>query len=75
MATITLELPDDITARAREVGLPTSRRLAGLLDEAISRQQAGQRFFDAAERAGQADGPILSEEEVVAFIKVGRGEN
>ncbi|MCL1999979.1 MAG: hypothetical protein FWG74_00975 [Planctomycetes bacterium] len=69
MTTITLELPEDVAAKAREVGLLTPERLTGMLDEALLRQQAGQRFFAAAERASQADGPVLSEDEVVAMIK------
>ena len=69
MTTITLELPEDIAAKAKEAGLLTPERLAGMLDEALLRQRAGERFLAAAERARRAEGPVMSEQEVVAMIK------
>jgi len=40
MTTITLELPEDIATKAKEAGLLTPKRLAGILGEVLLRQQA-----------------------------------
>jgi hypothetical protein len=39
MTTITLELPEDIAVKAKEAGLLTPERLAGMLDDALLRQK------------------------------------
>ena len=82
MTTITLELPEDIAAKAREAGLLAPERLAGVLDEAILKKElrrmaferftaAGDRFRQACKEAGE---PLPTEEEIVALCKEVRRE-
>jgi len=69
MTTITLELPEDVATKAKEAGLLTPEGLAGMVDDALIRLEAGERILAAADRVSQAEGPVMSEEEVVAMVK------
>lgn len=48
MATISIDLPDELAARAQREGLLTSRQLQALLEQALTRQGASQTASQAA---------------------------
>lgn len=73
MTTLTIELPDNVAREARDAGLLTPEALAQLLKEAV-RRQAGRRLMDVAKGIQAANIPPMSEEEIVAEVKVARAE-
>jgi hypothetical protein len=73
MTTLTIDLPDNIAKQAKDAGLLTPETLAQLLKEAV-RRQAGRRLLDAAKRIQAAGIPPMSDEEIIAEVKVVRAE-
>lgn len=73
MTTLTIDLPDNIAKQAEDAGLLTPETLAQLLKEAV-RRQAGRRLLDAAKRIQAAGIPPMSDEEIIAEVKVVRAE-
>jgi hypothetical protein len=73
MTTLTIDLPDNIAKEAKAAGLLTPEALAQLLKDAV-RRQAGRRLLDVAQRIQAAGIPPMSDEEIVAEVKVARAE-
>jgi len=73
MTTLTIDLPDNIAQEAKDAGLLTPEALAQLFKDAV-RRQAGRRLLNAAKRIQAAGIPPMSDEEIVAEVKVVRAE-
>ena len=74
MTTITLELPEELAVKAREAGLFKPERSAELIDRLL-RMEAMDRFLSwGDELRAINNGPVLSEEEVLAEVKAVRAE-
>ena len=74
MTTITLELPEDLAAKAKEAGLLSPERSAELIDRLL-RIEAMDRFLAWGDKLRAANGgPVLTEEEILAEVKAVRAE-
>jgi hypothetical protein len=74
MATLEINLPDELARRAQEAGLLTSEAIAKLLREAMERQQGIDELFAAMDRMAAVEGEPMSEEEIQAEIDAARAE-
>jgi hypothetical protein len=73
MATIEIELPDELAQRAKSAGLLSDSAIQGLLEDAI-RRQSGRMLLDVARGIHAANIPDMSDEDVVAEVKAVRAE-
>lgn len=71
MATLELELPDQLARDARKAGLLSAKAIEDLLREAI-RKRAAQEFLAVADRVAAAKIPPMSEEEIQAEVNAVR---
>lgn len=71
MATLELELPDQLARDARKAGLLSAKAIEELLREAI-RKRAAQEFLAVAHRVATARIPPMSEEEIQAEVNAVR---
>ncbi len=69
--TLTLSLPEDLAAQARDAGLLTPTEIERWLRTEIERQQRLGRFFDKLDRL-QAVQPPITPEEIAAEIEVSK---
>jgi non-ribosomal peptide synthetase component E (peptide arylation enzyme) len=68
-----VKLPNELAQRARKAGLLSDGAIQRLLEEAM-RRTAGQQLLAVAERLHAAGIAPLSDEEIVAEVKVVRAE-
>jgi hypothetical protein len=70
---VTLNLPDELVARARDAGLLTVEAMQKLLEEAV-RRQAGRNLLSMAERLHASGVPPMSEAQLDDLIHEVRAE-
>ncbi len=74
MTTITLELPEDLAAKARKAGLLRPERSAELISRLL-RIESMDRFLAWGDKLRVANGgALLTEEEIMAEVKAARAE-
>lgn len=71
MATLELELPDQLARDARKAGLLSAKAIKDLLRDAI-RKRAAQEFLAVADRVAAAKILPMSEEEIQAEVNAVR---
>lgn len=71
MATLELELPDQLARDARKAGLLSAKAIEDLLREAI-RKRTAQEFLAVADHVAAAKIPPMSEEEIQAEVNAVR---
>lgn len=71
MATLELELPDQLARDARKAGLLSAKAIEDLLREAI-RKRAAREFLAVAHRVAAARIPPMSEEEIQVEVNAVR---
>jgi hypothetical protein len=73
MATVTIEIPDQLADQAQAMGLLRSDALTTLLREAISRNEIAD-MFAAADRLAELDLPVMTTEEIQSEILEARAK-
>lgn len=71
MASITIELPEDLAARARAAGLLSPARAQQVFERALDHDDG---FLDLLERVRANSGEPMPMEEIVAEVKAVRKE-
>jgi hypothetical protein len=72
--TVQLDLPDEVIAQARTLGLLDNKRMAEMLTEELRRRRAGQELKKILEEIRSAPGEPMTMEEINAEIKAARAE-
>ncbi len=73
MSEITLTLPDDLAAEAKEMGLFSPKLAASIFKSELRRRKVN-KFFEVIDSIAATSGETMSEEEVNAEIKAYRRE-
>lgn len=74
MTTVQLTLPDALAREAQEAGLLTPHALERLLQDALRRREAVDRFLDGADRIARTGIAPMSMQEINAEVKAYREE-
>lgn len=73
MTNFTVSLPDDVAARARQVGLLSDEGIRALIEDAL-RREAGRRLLEISAQFQSANVAPMSDEDVIAEVKAVRAE-